>query len=60
VRPVAFWLVFPVDSFLEEHFQKRLIVTLVFEMGISYALTAPLLGVAASAVKQLPMLVART
>jgi len=35
-------------------------VTLVFEMGISYALTAPLLGVAASAVKQLPLLVART
>jgi len=50
VRPVAFWLGFLVDSLLEEHFQKGLIVTLVFEMGISYALMAPLLGVSASAV----------
>ena len=47
---LAFRLVFPVDSFLEEYFQKRMIVTLVFEMGLSYALMAPLLGVSASAV----------
>ena len=47
---LAFRLLFPIDSFLEEYFQKRMIVTLVFEMGLSYALMAPLLGVSASAV----------